>query len=160
MVNFCIRRVPVELCPYVMFFHKRIWLCRRVLPAWRGHGMSILAFVLGETVHLPDTLNVVTSHLFFFGGGISAVFMSVFNWKSPTHADVSSEQPAKDLLSACIHAFVDEFQGNLAARNWNKGQRSWEFSLVAEILENHLNIMFPWSFVYFYLTLYLKSDLW
>lgn len=77
MVNFCTRRVPVELFPYVMFFHKRIWLCRRVLPAWRGHDMFILAFVLGETVHLPDTLNVVTSHLFFLGGGISAIFIHV-----------------------------------------------------------------------------------
>ena len=84
---------------------------------------------------------------FFFGGEfLQFSFMSVFNWKSPTHA----EQPAKDLLSACIHAFVDEFQGNLAARNWKKGQRSWEFSLVAEIFgksfEHHLSMVFCFLF--------------
>lgn len=85
--------------------------------------------------------------VFFWGGEfLQFSFMSVFNWKSPTHA----EQPAKDLLSACIHAFVDEFQGNLAARNWKKGQRSWEFSLVAEIFgksfEHHLSMVFCFLF--------------
>lgn len=94
---------------------------------------------------------------FFFGGGISAIFIHVgFQLKisNPCRRFFGT---ARKGFAVCMHPCFRRWvpRKPCSSKLKKRGRGHENFRWWLKFLEHDLNIIFPWSFV-FYLTLYLK----